>query len=312
MAPDLLYKGHEFGSTSGVPMNFSTQADRPGRFRLIRRNKGAHVIVVGNEKGGAGKSTVAMHLSIALMRMGKSVGVIDLDLRQRSFGRYLQNRRAWMDTYGVELPIPTEIRLEASPLRHLDEAEAEEDARFQAAFSELKAAHDFIVIDAPGSDTYYSRLAHAVADTIITPVNDSFVDFDLLAEIDAQTFEVGRPSVYAEMVWECRKKRAGRDRTSIDWVVMRNRMSQLDARNKRRVGEGLKKLSERIGFRMAPGFAERVIYRELFPLGLTLLDLTEDGSAVTFSMSHVAARQELRELLTVLKLPELADTKIPF
>ncbi|MEE2525149.1 division plane positioning ATPase MipZ [Hyphobacterium sp. HN65] len=293
-------------------MNFSTRSERSGGFRLIRRNSGAHVIIVGNEKGGAGKSTVAMHLTVALLRMHKSVGVIDLDLRQRSFGRYLSNRQNWINSYGVELPMPIERRVEASTLRHLDEAETEENARFQAAFSELKASCDFIVIDAPGADTHYSRLAHAQADTIITPVNDSFIDFDLLAEIDAKTFEVGRPSVYSEMVWDCRKKRAKNDKTSIDWVVMRNRMSQLDARNKRRVGEGLKALSERIGFRMAPGFAERVIYRELFPLGLTLLDLTEDGSSVVFSMSHVAARQELRDLLTVLKLPELAGTKLPF
>ncbi len=268
--------------------------------------------MVGNEKGGAGKSTVAMHLTVALLRMHKSVGVIDLDLRQRSFGRYLSNRRHWVDSHGVELPMPKERSVAPSGLRHLDEAEAEENARFQAAFSELKADCDFIVIDAPGADTHYSRLAHARADTIVTPVNDSFIDFDLLAEIDATTFEVGRPSVYAELVWDCRKRRAGSDRKTIDWVVMRNRMSQLDARNKRRVGEGLKKLSERIGFRLAPGFAERVIYRELFPLGLTLLDLTEDGSSVVFSMSHVAARQEMRDLLTVLKLPELTGTKLPF
>jgi chromosome partitioning protein len=293
-------------------MNVTTRSERPGRFSLVRRNGGAHVIVVGNEKGGAGKSTVAMHLTVALLRMNKSVGVIDLDLRQRSFGRYLSNRRNWMESYGVELPMPKERSVAASELRHLDEAETEENARFQAAFSELKADCDFIVIDAPGSDTHYSRLAHARADTIVTPVNDSFIDFDLLAELDATTFEVGRPSVYSELVWECRKKRASSDRKQIDWVVMRNRMSQLDARNKRRVGEGLKALSARIGFRLAPGFAERVIYRELFPLGLTLLDLTEDGSSVVFSMSHVAARQELRDLLTVLKLPELAGTKLPF
>ena len=293
-------------------MNFSLRADTLDRFRSIGKTNGAHLIVIGNEKGGAGKSTVAMHLSIALLRMDKSVGVIDLDLRQRTFGRYLQNRRDWAARYGVELPIPTEGRVSSSELRNLDDAEVEENAQFQAVFSELKSKHDFIIVDAPGSDTHYSRLAHAVADTIITPVNDSFIDFDLLAEIDAETFEVGKPSVYSEMVWDCRKKRAGRDRKSIDWVVMRNRMSQLDARNKRRVGDGLKKLSDRIGFRMAPGFAERVIYRELFPLGLTLLDLTEDGSSVAFSMSHVAARQELRELLDVLRLPQLADTKISF
>jgi chromosome partitioning protein len=138
------------------------------------------------------------------------------------------------------------------------------------------------------------------------------VDFDLLAEIDQQTFEVGRPSMYSELVWECRKRKAVKERRSIDWIVMRNRIATLDSINKRRVGEGLKKLSERVGFRVAPGFSERVIYRELFPLGLTLIDLTENSAAVNFSMSHVAARQELRDLVIVLKLPELAGEALPF
>ena len=184
--------------------------------------------------------------------------------------------------------------------------------RFKEAISRLRGQCDFILIDAPGNDTHFSRLAHAAADTIITPVNDSFIDFDLLAEIDPDTFQVGRPSFYAELVWDCRKKKAQREKKSIDWIVMRNRVSMLDARNKRRVGEGLKKLSERIGFRLAPGFAERVIYRELFPLGLTLLDLTEDGSTIPFTMSHVAARQELRDLIIMLKLPSLTGERIPF
>jgi chromosome partitioning protein len=272
----------------------------------------AHVIVVGNEKGGAGKSTVAMHLAVALLRMGKKVGAMDLDLRQRTFGRYLANRSRWCEKHGLTLPRPDEIALEPSLLRDLDKAEEEETERFSQALTELKTRCDFIVIDAPGADTLYSRLAHSCAGTVITPVNDSFIDFDLLAEIDPETFQVGRPSLYSEMVWECRKRKAMQQKTSIDWVVMRNRISMLDARNKRRVGEGLKMLSQRIGFRLAPGFAERVIYRELFPLGLTLLDLTEDGSTVTFTMSHVAARQELRDLLIVLKLPGLEGQQIPF
>lgn len=272
----------------------------------------AHVIVVGNEKGGAGKSTVAMHLVVALMRMGRVVGAIDLDVRQRSFSRYLSNRKRWCETYQADLPSPVEEIIEPSAERHLDRAEAEEAERFRDTLARLKGQCDFIVIDAPGSDTHYSRLAHAAADTIITPVNDSFIDFDLLAEVDPDTFEVGRPSLYAEMVWDCRKRKAQREKKSIDWIVMRNRVSMLDARNKRRVGDGLKKLSERIGFRLAPGFAERVIYRELFPLGLTLLDLTEDGSTIPFTMSHVAARQELRDLLIMLKLPSLAGERIPF
>jgi chromosome partitioning protein len=272
----------------------------------------AHVIIVGNEKGGAGKSTVAIHLAVALMRMGKAVGVIDLDLRQASLSRHLANRRAWAEKRGAKLPVPAEARLPQSVERNLDAREAEEKAAFADALAMLKQQCDFIVIDAPGGDTHYARLAHAAADTLITPINDSFVDFALLADIDPDTFEVGRPSIYAEMVWECRKRKAMTDKRSMDWVVMRNRVSTLDAKNKRRVGAGLRALSERVGFRLAPGFSERVIYRELFPTGLTLIDLTESGSAIPFSMSHVAARQELRELLIILKLPGLDGARIPF
>ena len=272
----------------------------------------AHRIVVGNEKGGAGKSTVAIHLAVALMRMGRRVGVIDLDLRQASLTTYLANRRRWSDTRGVSLPMPVEAVLKGSAARSLDAAEQQERLDWRRAMDELRESCDFIIIDAPGSDTHFSRLAHAEADTLITPINDSFVDFALLADVDPDTFEVGRPSAYADMVWTGRKLKAKAEKTQIDWVVMRNRVSTLDARNKRRVGQGLKALSQRIGFRLAPGFSERVIYRELFPAGLTLLDLTETGSSMPFTMSHVAARQELRELLIVLKLPGLAGAPIPF
>lgn len=277
-----------------------------------RASQGAHVIVVGNEKGGAGKSTVAIHLAVALMRMGQTVGVIDLDLRQASLTRHLDNRRRWADARGVTLPMPVQGRLPVSQSRLLDDVEAEERTAWEEILGQLSRGCDFIIVDSPGGDTHYARLAHASADTLITPVNDSFVDFALLAEIDGDTFEVGRPSVYSEMVWECRKRKAMRERKSIDWLVMRNRISTLDSRNKRRVGKGLKALSERVGFRLAPGFSERVIYRELFPAGLTLLDLTEAGSSMTFTMSHVAARQELRELLIVLKLPGLSGKPFPF
>ena len=290
--------------------HFDPARDRDSSGRSSDRP--AHIIVVGNEKGGAGKSTVAIHLAVALMRMNRRVGVIDLDVRQSTLGRYLDNRRRWSERRGLDLPIPEQVVVQASTARSLDEAEAEEVETWKAALRDLKARCDFIVVDAPGADTHFSRLAHSSADTIITPVNDSFVDFDLLADVDPDTFEVGRPSVYSALVWECRKQKAVKEKKSIDWVVMRNRISMLDARNKRRVGKGLKKLSERVGFRLAPGFGERVIYRELFPLGLTLLDLTQDGSAKQFTLSHVAARQELRDLLIVLKLPGLEGERIPF
>ncbi|MEO0715169.1 MAG: division plane positioning ATPase MipZ [Pseudomonadota bacterium] len=275
-------------------------------------SRSARAIVVGNEKGGAGKSTVSMHLVVALLRMDKTVGVIDLDVRQRTLTRYLENRLRWMQTSGSRLPMPEIIRVDASDERDLDRAEAEERARLLSSVERLKAQCDFIVIDAPGGDTFLSRLAHSVADTLVTPLNDSFVDFDLLGDVNPQTLEVIRPSFYSEMVWSCRKKKAQESRRPIDWVVMRNRMSPLEARNKQKVGDALRNLAKRIGFRMAPGLSERVIYRELFPAGLTLLDLTDAGSTVNFTMSHVAARQELRDLLIVMQLPELQGVEIGF
>lgn len=271
-----------------------------------------YTIVVGNEKGGAGKSTIAMHLGIALMRAGAKVGIMDLDLRQRSLSRFFENRAQWCADNDVDLPIPAQVTLARSGHRDMDLAEEEENKRFEEAVNGLAQFCDHIIIDVPGSDTHYSRMAHAMADTLITPINDSFVDFDLLARIDPNTLEVGRPSFYSEMVWEARKKKALRSKKPMDWLVMRNRMSMINARNKQRVAEGLSELSRRIGFRIAPGFAERVIYRELFPSGLTLLDLTEKGSQVHFSLSHVAARQELRDLLIVLKLPFLSGKSLPF
>jgi chromosome partitioning protein len=274
--------------------------------------KDARVIVVGNEKGGAGKSTVSMHLTVSLMRMGKSVGVIDLDVRQRSLTRYLENRLRWMQSTGARLPMPEIVRVDASTERDLDKAEAEETHRLVSSLQRLKKTCDFIIIDSPGGDTFLSRLAHMQADTLITPLNDSFVDFDLLGDVNPQTLEVIRPSFYSEMVWSCRKKKAQTSRRPIDWIVMRNRMSPLAARNKERVGEALDNLSKRIGFRLAPGLSERVIYRELFPAGLTLLDLTEKGSNVSFTMSHVAARQEMRDLIIILQLPELTGAEITF
>ncbi|MGC6499633.1 MAG: division plane positioning ATPase MipZ [Henriciella sp.] len=274
--------------------------------------KPCRVIVVGNEKGGAGKSTVSVHLAIALMRMGLRVGVIDLDVRQRTLTRYMENRNRWMQSTGAQLPLPEIIRIDGSTERDLDLAEQEESRRFNEAVARLRAVCSVILVDAPGGNTHLSRTAHMTADTLITPLNDSFVDFDLLGDVNPQTLEVLRPSFYSEMVWQCRKNKARTLRQPIDWIVMRNRMSPLEARNKRKVGEALNNLAKRIGFRLAPGLSERVIYRELFPAGLTLLDLTEQGSNTSFTMSHVAARQELRDLLILLRLPELAGLELVF
>jgi len=259
---------------------------------------------MGNEKGGSGKSTTAMHLLVALTRSGHAVGAMDLDLRQQSFFRYLDNRAAYIERKGIALPMPVQHRLAPSTLDSTRDARTEEEDRFGAALQELERQTDFILIDCPGAHTRFAQMAHAVADTLITPMNDSLIDFDLLARIDPGTGKVIGPSIYAEMVWDSRQLRARAALKPIDWVVLRNRMATVNAKNRHKVGHALKDLSKRIGFRIVPGFSERVIFRELFLSGLTLLDLREADRSM-MSMSNIAARQEVRELLRALNLPNV-------
>ena len=147
-----------------------------------------------------------------------------------------------------------------------------------------------------------SRAAHARADLIVTPMNDSFVDFDLLGHVDPVTLDLLKPSIYSETVWEARKQRAVAKGGTIDWVVVANRLAVFEARNRRRLEERMAKLAKRVGFRMGPGLRDRVIYRELFPFGLTVADLSETVKPVDISLAHVSARQELRGLMLALGL----------
>ncbi|MGY6547557.1 MAG: division plane positioning ATPase MipZ [Roseinatronobacter sp.] len=264
----------------------------------------AHIIVSGNEKGGSGKSTVSMHVSVALARMGYRVGAMDLDLRQLSFGRYIENRELWTARNGLSLPTPRFMPLPDAAQFDLSEGPQLQDARMSAALEQLLPEVDFVMIDCPGSHTRYSQFAHSVADTLITPINDSFIDFDLLARTDPDSGDVLAPSIYSEMVWKARQTRAQAGMPPLNWVVLRNRMGVTAMHNKRKVGDALNKLSRRIGFRLAPGFSERVVFRELFPKGLTLLDLPDVGTE-QMTMSHVAARQELRDLMLTLDLPDV-------
>ena len=264
----------------------------------------AMIIVVGNEKGGSGKSTTAMHVATSLARMGHRVGALDLDLRQRSFARYVENRAAFLARANLSLPSPTYISLPEFEPAKLNPGENPFDQRLMAAMAQLQPVSDVIVIDCPGSHTRLSQVAHSLADTLITPLNDSFVDFDLLARIDAETGAVQGPSIYSEMVWNARQLRAQAGRRPIDWIVVRNRLGAQQMHNKRKVGSALEDLSKRIGFRTAAGFSERVIFRELFPRGLTLLDL-KDAGVDQLNLSNIAARQELRDLMKELSLPNV-------
>lgn len=264
----------------------------------------ATILVIGNGKGGAGKTTSAMHILTSLLALGFSVGSIDVDSRQLSLTRYLENRKQTMETKGLKLLMPEHYAISRSTLGIIEEAEKEETLWFENALQHLMATKDFVVIDTPGSNSFLSRLAHSYADTIITPINDSFVDLDVLATIAADDLKIVKPGIYSQMIWEQKMQRAKRDRGSINWVVMRNRLSNTFAHNKRNIAEVLDKLAQRIAFRHAPGFGERVIFRELFLQGLTLLDVMEYNT-INVSLSHIAARQELRAFLKALQIAKI-------
>ena len=268
------------------------------------------VIVVGNEKGGSGKSTVAIHIAVALMKSGASVATIDLDSRQSSFTHYIENRRAWAERVGRDLGIPNHICLDGN----LDVADAEERAARCKALTDavvtLAQNCNYIVIDTPGHDSFLVRFVHSIADTLITPLNDSFVDFDVLASVDPETFAVTGTSHYAQMVEEARSQRQLLDNAPTDWIVLRNRLSTFgSSRNKRLVGAAMQELSQKLNFRVIDGLAERLIFREFYPRGLTAVDDIDEITLGTRpTMSHVTARLEMENLLSTILLGDLAQS----
>jgi chromosome partitioning protein len=266
--------------------------------------RSAHVIVLGNEKGGSGKSTTAMHIAVSLLKAGQRVATIDLDSRQQTFTHYVENRRATAKRSGIALELPHHYCVERGEGVRVDENEAAEFSGFAAAINEVEHTYDFVVVDTPGNDTYLMRLAHSMADTLVTPLNDSFLDFDVLGSVDPATFEVTGIGHYAKMVRYARRQRRIVDGGLTDWIVVRNRLALLRSRNKKTVRECLDRVGLRLGFRPTEGFSERVVFREFFPLGLTALDdLDEAVLGSRPNLSHLTARQEVQKLIEALKLP---------
>ncbi|MDZ4139652.1 MAG: division plane positioning ATPase MipZ [Erythrobacter sp.] len=269
--------------------------DQPLAPRKLRPGQ-AHRIVFANEKGGTGKSTTAVHVAVALSYLGARVAAIDLDPRQRTMHRYIENRLATLEKRGLTLPTPA-----------CEVFRGQNTGDLLAMIRQLEANCDFLIIDNPGRDDAYARIAVENADTLVTPMNDSFVDFDLIGQVDAETFKVKKLSFFAELIWEARMKRSRmtieQQRPEMDWIVVRNRTGHVEARNQARLHKALTEMAKRVGFRVTQGLSERVIYRELFPSGLTLLDKGHLGELGT---SHLVARQELRSLVKALNLPDFA------
>jgi chromosome partitioning protein len=271
---------------------------------------GVRVIVVANEKGGSGKSTVAVHVAVALMKAGNTVASIDLDSRQRSFTHYIDNRLTWSRKRNVELLTPTHVCFD-------EDAEFSTSENLQAAEEELAATlqrlsedHRYIVIDTAGHNQPLAQYVHASADTLITPLNDSFVDLDVLGAVDPETLAVAGISHYARSVESARQRRRQEGKPDTDWIVLRNRLSMVSSRNKAAVDAALQDLSQRLRFRYTAALAERVVFREFYPRGVTALDeLNEATLGSRPTMSHLSAQLEVQNLLRALLNIGIADTE---
>ena len=267
--------------------------------------RSAHVIVVGNEKGGTGKSTLSIHLTVALMKAGFRVATIDLDTRQQTLTRFFENRRSWAQTAPWDVELPFHHALQRGNADNVRDNETVEFSAFADAISQVEHAYEFVVIDTPASDSYLMRLAHSLADTLVSPVNDSYIDVDVFSRVHHDKTRRGAVAHYADLVIEARRRRHLVDQGIIDWVLVRNRIASLQSNNAKQISISLGKMAYELKFRAAEGLHDRVIFRELFPIGLTALDPIEEAMRTgSLSASQQSARREIEELLTTLKLPE--------
>jgi chromosome partitioning protein len=180
--------------------------------------------------------------------------------------------------------------------------EAQEFALFAEAIGAVEHDYEYVVIDTPASDSYLMRLAHSLADTLVSPLNDSFIDVDVFSRVNHDRTQRGAVAQYADLVLEARRRRRLVDNGVIDWVMVRNRMATIASNNARQVALSVARLSNELRFRVVDGLHDRVIFRELFPIGLTALDPIEEASA-GLNSSQTAARREIESLLGALDLP---------
>jgi len=277
--------------------------------KTVRKQIGSrpHVVVIGNHKGGCGKSTVAMHLIVSLLKESQHVASFDLDLTQQTLTRYIENRVEWGRLYGVPLELPDHYVI-VEPSLAAPHPDATDATVFTSRLVALPAGYDFVVIDTPSGENHLSLLAHALADTLITPINDSFVDLDVIGTMAPSSDSKPRRSRYTEMVTAANERRRLVSNRPTDWVVVRNRLPRLTSRNQRQVAEMLELMAPELGFRTVRGLSDRVIFREFFPIGLTAFDpLDEAQLGLNIDMAHMA-RAEVRDLVREIGLLPLAES----
>lgn len=256
-------------------------------------NAKAHIIVISNEKGGTGKSTLSMHLAIDLMQEGFKVACIDLDGRQGTLTKYIENRKKFCQHNQINLAIPAIYTFAPEEDFRLIEKSREQ---VSDKIKELSQIYDAIIIDTPGSKNYLFDEAHFHADTLITPISDSLIDLNAIADIDLDSKTIGKPGHYAAFVWEVKKQLAAKGHAYLNWIVVGNKTSTYNSKNKNIVFEYLEKLGKLFGFRFTPGLKDRIIYKELFLMGLTVLDMQHPDLRMKMTMSHLAAKREVKSV----------------
>jgi chromosome partitioning protein len=202
------------------------------------------------------------------------------------------------------LAIPHHHVIDTAPQDSRTVAEEDERRRLAEAVDDLRSRCDVIVLDCPGGDPPLARSAHQLADCLVTPINDSFVDLDLLLQFRPGSFQVLDLGVYFRLIWQIRNERRKANQDVFDWVVLRNRLSGLADQNKRNLIWVLEKIAPIMRFRLADGLGERIIFRQLFQQGLTVFDIDEPDVGLAPTKSHSAALGELHGLLDALHLFE--------
>lgn len=247
-----------------------------------------HLIVFANEKGGVGKSTLAFHTCIGLCNTGEKVAVLDLDWRQQSLAGALASREATARSLEIDLPSP-----------HYTVLENQSGSMFTQEISRIGTGSRFVIIDLAGQDSTMARYAIALADTLVTPINNSLVDIDALAKFDPVNMRVKEPNRFARLVESLRHERQLCGMPSIDWVIVKNRLRSAEKKQRQFFDQALTDLSRTLRFRVACGLSERVAYRELYLFGLTHLDL-KHISRLTRRNSRI--EEEVSELISDLAL----------
>ncbi len=263
------------------------------------------VIVVGNEKGGSGKSTLSIHLAVSYLYSGYKVATIDLDGRQGTLTHYIENRIRYMQQNNIDLPEPEHLVVTPSQFSSR-RSSAEDEEQLDLEIEDLKKDYDIIIIDTPGTFSHLSNAGHKNADILISPVNDSLVDIDVIATLDPHSKAVIAESQYTQNVREIQKKRDTLGKDPLSWIVLRNRIIHIDTKNKREIDSILKHLQNYMKFTYIPGIGERVVYKEMFLKGLTILDLLKLNKS-EISISHIAAKNELLTILNAIGIPLKTD-----